>query len=295
MNANIICSVQINASTINKVNARRCGWHVMLGRMPHPCTKVDHPTQTLPSRIMSAPKKYKCRYCPQWLPMLKGIQLHVFQQYACQQASIQCTTSKKQHKNESSKSGDPGDNTSQPPSEIPTIEIEEPLIFDQSLPADTQPLAQDSSQPSPSQASWCTHIEEVEDEEVGGFPEWVEDYPGNAGTTKAWGQSYFECWREVQKENRYEPWAPFKDIDKWELSQWIMQSGLTQNTTDKYLKLPIVSLISMQIWKCTYQIHATLFRHGTEQSSHLETNEPSTNVLILFHMAQSGIANHSRS
>lgn len=48
-------------------------------------------------------------------------------------------------------------------------------------------------------------MEEVEDKEAGGFLRWVEDYPGNAGETKSKGQSYFECWREVQTENGYEP------------------------------------------------------------------------------------------
>ena len=47
----------------------------------------------------------------------------------------------------------------------------------------------------------------------------------------------------LEKENGYEPWAPFKDIEEWELVQWIMQSGLSQGATDKYLKLPIVSCI----------------------------------------------------
>ena len=77
----------------------------------------------------------------------------------------------------------------------------------------------------------------------------------------------------MQKENGYKPWAPFKDIDEWELSQWSMQRGLTQNATDKYLKLPIISPISMQIWKCIYQIHATLFRHGNKQAfyKHIDT------------------------
>ena len=79
------------------------------------------------------------------------------------------------------------------------------------------------------------YIEEVKNEEVGGHPRWVEDYPGNTGEIKLKGQNHFYCWREAQKENGYEPWVPFKDIEEWELAQWIMQSGLSQGATDKLI------------------------------------------------------------
>lgn len=79
------------------------------------------------------------------------------------------------------------------------------------------------------------YIEEVKNEEVGGHPRWVEDYPGNTGEIKLKGQNHFYCWREAQKENGYEPWVPFKDIEEWELVQWIMQSGLSQGATDKLI------------------------------------------------------------
>ena len=130
----------------------------------------------------------------------------------------------------------------QPSDELPSQEeTNRSMLFDQDFSADLPQL--DGDNPSSSSQQAC--VEEVEDEEAGGSPRWVEDYPGNAGETKSQGQSYFECWREAQKENEYEPWAPFKDLEEWELAQWIMQSGLSQGATDKYLKLPIVSLITM--------------------------------------------------
>lgn len=201
---------------------------------------------SLTYRKMSASKKYKCSYCPQRLPTLKGIRLHVSQRYACRQASIRRAASKKQTlEDESSEPGDPGDDLVQPLDETRMMETEETMIFDQGLPADSD--AQSPNPDQPSSSSRRAQVEEVEDEEAGGSPKWVEDYPGDAGKTKSRGQSYFKCWREAQKENGYEPWAPFKDMEEWELSQWIMQSGLTQNATDKYLKLPIVSLIAVRV------------------------------------------------
>lgn len=152
--------------------------------------------------------------------------------------------SKQQTQNEPTESTSPEDNPIQPSNETETEETEAPMIFDEDLPTDPQPSDQDQQSSQPSRRA---SVEEIEDEEAGGFPRWVEDYPGNAGKTHSQGQSYFECWREAQKENGYEPWAPFKDLEEWELSQWIMQSGLTQNATDKFLKLPIVSVITIQI------------------------------------------------
>ena len=37
-----------------------------------------------------------------------------------------------------------------------------------------------------------------------------------------------------------EPWAPFEDLEEWDLAQWLLLNA-GQNATDKFLKLPIVS------------------------------------------------------
>ena len=124
-------------------------------------------------------------------------------------------------------------------------EIDPPMLFNKDigqLCSSSQRVHVDNKEVggSPNQRA-C--VKEAEDEEIGGHPRWVEDYPGDAGEIKLKGQNYFECWREVQKENGYEPWVPFKDIEEWELAQQIMQSGLSQGATNKFLKLPIVSCI----------------------------------------------------
>ena len=118
-------------------------------------------------------------------PTLKGIHLHVSQWYACQQVSNRQAASKKHTQDELSKPGDPGDNVVQSPNEAPMMETEEPMIFNQDLPADVQ--SQNLDQPSSS--SWCAWVEEV------------EDYLGDAGRTKLQGQSAGERHRRKTDTN----------------------------------------------------------------------------------------------
>ena len=88
-------------------------------------------------------------------------------------------------------------------------------------------------------------VEEVEDEEAGGLRRWVEDYPQPAGTAGTASPSYFEQVRAEQVRRGQDPWAPFEDQDEWELAEWLMMN-VGQNATDSYLKLPIVSRISIR-------------------------------------------------
>ena len=88
-----------------------------------------------------------------------------------------------------------------------------------------------------------THMEEVEDEEASGFHRYVEDYSNDvdeAGKAFKEGQSQFSQWREAQHKAGHEPWAPFDDLEEWDLAQWLLLNA-GQNATDKFLKLPIVS------------------------------------------------------
>jgi hypothetical protein len=83
-------------------------------------------------------------------------------------------------------------------------------------------------------------VEEIEDEEAGVQNRWIEDFPGNAGKQGDQAQSYFEKLRGEQKRHGLSPWTPFRDGEEWELAQWLMMN-VGQNSTDKFLKLPIVS------------------------------------------------------
>ena len=81
----------------------------------------------------------------------------------------------------------------------------------------------------------------MEDEESGTQSWWIKDFPLPAGTQLQPAQSCFETVREEQKKTGDNPWAPFADKEEWELAQWLI-TNVGQNATDKYLKLPIVSV-----------------------------------------------------
>jgi len=88
-------------------------------------------------------------------------------------------------------------------------------------------------------------VEEVEDEEAGDQSRWIEDFPRPAGVRGEAAQSYFEKVRAVQEERGEDPWAPFEDEEEWELAQWLLLN-VGQNATDKFLKLPIVSRLTVE-------------------------------------------------
>lgn len=116
------------------------------------------------------------------------------------------------------------------------VDEDQPMIFELGL-AD-----EGVSLPHNTTSNWWTMMEEVEDEEVGGFHWYIEDYgeDGDAGKGFGEGQSQFSQWREAQTKAGLEPWAPFDDLEEWDLAQWLLLNA-GQNATDKFLKLPIVS------------------------------------------------------
>lgn len=104
----------------------------------------------------------------------------------------------------------------------------------------------------------CVWIEEVEDEEVGEIPKkaFIQDYPNaNAGSNikinngtekskftseKTSFEKLHEKLRNSAKEKTLSLWHSFESKEEWALMQWLMGSGLSQMSIDKYLKLEIV-------------------------------------------------------
>ena len=70
--------------------------------------------------------------------------------------------------------------------------------------------------------------------------EFIEDFPGNAGTPGDMKLTAFEEKRRTQEGL----WYPFDGQGEWELARWLMMSGVSQNKRESFLKLPIV---------CTFQ------------------------------------------
>ncbi|EJF60224.1 hypothetical protein DICSQDRAFT_63569 [Dichomitus squalens LYAD-421 SS1] len=101
-------------------------------------------------------------------------------------------------------------------------------------------------------------VEDVPDEDLdaGGLPRcpWVEDYPGPAGTPLGGAKTLFEEYRDVHKEAGKGRWAPFESEEEWELAQWLLTSGLSQQAIDKYLKLDITRNRTQPSYKSKYHL-----------------------------------------
>ncbi|KAJ7858828.1 hypothetical protein B0H14DRAFT_3085030 [Mycena olivaceomarginata] len=78
-------------------------------------------------------------------------------------------------------------------------------------------------------------VEEVEDEDE----RWYQPFPENhsAGGVSRACKTQFEKLQEEQKKKGLAPWQPFDSGDEWELAHWLMTSGLSNASIDKYLKL----------------------------------------------------------
>jgi hypothetical protein len=185
---------------------------------------------------------HKCFYCRKNLPTLKGLRSHLTQRKICRDALRRITEkrapTKKPCEDEDTDMSDIQEN------DLGAMDDIQPMLFD-------PPQQQDPSWPNPGSSSSTRdqlpdrrpRVEEVEDEESGTHRRWIKDFPLPAGTRLRPAQSYFETVREDQRKNGDDPWAPFKDEEEWELAQWLI-TNVGQNATDKYLKLPIVSLFA---------------------------------------------------
>lgn len=83
-------------------------------------------------------------------------------------------------------------------------------------------------------------VEEIEDEDDRGRQNWIEDYPGTAGSVLEQCQTKFQEWRKAQMEDGKAPWAPFESEEEWALAKWLMTSGTSQTKIDEFLKLKTV-------------------------------------------------------
>ena len=81
-----------------------------------------------------------------------------------------------------------------------------------------------------------------EDEDDKEYERWTEDFPKPAGIPIWPMKFYFKKVQDNQKQHGEVPWAPFHDMEEWELGQFLLLN-LGQSVTDKFLKLPIVSKV----------------------------------------------------
>lgn len=82
----------------------------------------------------------------------------------------------------------------------------------------------------------------------------VIDIDSSAGA--AYSGEFLTAWeqrRQAESIDSHDPWAPFKDVEEWDLVKWMMTSGLSQASMDNFLSLPIV--------RVTANLHCRFLAH----------------------------------
>lgn len=179
-------------------------------------------------------RSYRCAFCGKSPPTLQGLSSHLSQKASCRIAMRERLARKTQPEEmeEGASSNSPPTIDDEPEDEMDMVIDYEPPIDDQASPmASTPPL---------DRRARVDDVDEDEDDDDG-CKRWIEDFPKPAGVPIRRAKSYFETVRDDQKKHGEEPWAPFQDMEEWELGQFLMLN-LGQNATDKFLKLPIVRL-----------------------------------------------------
>ncbi|KAI0709807.1 hypothetical protein C8Q76DRAFT_624659 [Earliella scabrosa] len=84
-------------------------------------------------------------------------------------------------------------------------------------------------------------VEEVEDIEPGGLPKrpWVGEFPHDAGSILRQAKTFFEEIRDRKVAASKTNFAPFANREEWELASFLIRSGLSQESIEDYLTLPI--------------------------------------------------------
>jgi hypothetical protein len=129
-------------------------------------------------------------------------------------------------------------------------------LLDENLPS-PQPDAHDAVEPSavpdqpyskqrkvtielaPSRSSLDRSSADSDADSDAGF-DFIQDFPGKAGTPEKIGTTTFEEIQCTQEAS----WYPFTGKDEWELAKWLMTAGVSQNKRESFLKLPIVRTCS---------------------------------------------------
>jgi hypothetical protein len=118
----------------------------------------------------------------------------------------------------------------------PYVELDPPV--DNSAPLEEE---------EPMRTSRHATVKDAEDEDdITKDSRFIEDFPRPAGLPHSADKtrlSSFERHLYEQKEAGDAPWAPFETEDEWELTRWLMTSGVSQTKIDSFLKLNKVSYI----------------------------------------------------
>ncbi|KAJ8075193.1 hypothetical protein PM082_019521 [Marasmius tenuissimus] len=113
-------------------------------------------------------------------------------------------------------------------------------------PPSTELFSKESPTIPPSPKRRRVEIEEVEDEEATSTlrqEAFVSVDFGGAGAVVEGGEKMetdFQKLKREKEERGEEMWLPFKSREEWELSRWLMLSGVTQSSIEEFLQLPVI-------------------------------------------------------
>ncbi|KAI0823820.1 hypothetical protein BC628DRAFT_1420570 [Trametes gibbosa] len=128
------------------------------------------------------------------------------------------------------------------------------------VPMDVYDAPISTPHPSTSTAAGVRHtvtIEDVPDVESGGLPHrpWIEDFPEPAAQCFGMGETPFERTLREQRTRGDAPFAPFEDLEEWDLAQWLVTSGVTQASIDRFLKLDVTRGRTKPSFESSYMFH----------------------------------------
>lgn len=189
---------------------------------------------------------HQCGYCKQaGFPTLRGLRSHISQKPECRAASRRhAARAQAQSPVSTDDESTSLDSTSPKPSSAASSDdggVDIPLDFpDPPLTPHSDMYNNQSPSPDPTPPpTKRARVEEVEDEEAGGFRH-IKDYPSPAGVGLRQAETYFERVRREQIRVHQDVWAPYRDTEEWELAEWLARC-VGHNQTDEFLKLRIVS------------------------------------------------------
>ena len=204
---------------------------------------------------------YHCAFCGKSPPTLQGLNSHLLQKASCRIAMQEQLARKTQL----------GNVNAEDVATTDEWEGETDMIIDYKPPSPIgNPSTLDSGQAPPEtmappvdRRARVNDIDEDKDDKE--CERWIEDFLKPAGVPIQPAKSYFEKVWDNQKQRGEEPWAPFHNMEEWELGQFLLLN-LGQNVTDKFLKLPIVSKVYSIL---NHSLNANeALRHIIEPSRH---------------------------
>ncbi|KAG6835260.1 hypothetical protein H0H93_003352, partial [Arthromyces matolae] len=129
---------------------------------------------------------------------------------------------------------------------IPPFQVGLPSIIEDNSDSDADIDYHPHREPSPSpevhldipdHSDWTSPVDDVHDPRKSA--RFIEEYPGLVAEVLEAGSTKFEQWHERQRIAGQSEWAPFADLEEWELAQWLIKN-VGQKSINEYLKLPII-------------------------------------------------------